>query len=90
MNKKELIKHVADKTGVTRAQATAAVEAVVDAIESSLKAGDTVTLTGFGSFTVAERAARVARNPRTGETINIPASRAPKFRASKHLKEIVA
>ena len=76
---------VASRTGC----ATRAVEAVLDSIASTLKSGDQVTLSGFGTFSVASRAARTGRNPRTGESISIPASKNPKFKAGKGLKDAV-
>jgi DNA-binding protein HU-beta len=65
------------------------VEAVIDGITNTLKSGDTVTVVGFGTFSVTERAARTGRNPQTGETINIKASKTPKFKAGKALKDAV-
>lgn len=89
MNKNDLIAHVADNTGLTKADAAKAVDAVLDSITGSLKQGDEVRLVGFGTFTVAKRAASEGRNPRTGETIKIPASKRPKFSAGKALKDAV-
>ncbi|MFK8034884.1 MAG: HU family DNA-binding protein [Hyphomicrobiales bacterium] len=89
MNKNELIAAVADKSGLTKADAGTAVEATFDAISDALKGGDEVRLIGFGNFTVAHRAATDGRNPRTGETIKIPASKSPKFKAGKGLKDAV-
>ena len=79
MNKGELIEAVAAAADLTKADATKAVEAVVDTITRALKKGDQVAIVGFGSFAVKSRAARQGRNPKTGETINIPASRVPGF-----------
>ena len=87
MNKSELIDHVATATNLSKADATRAVEAVFDGITGTLKRGGTVTVVGFGAFSVSDRAARTGRNPQTGATINIPASRAPKFKAGKGLKD---
>jgi DNA-binding protein HU-beta len=89
MNKAELIAAVADKQGVAKTQAAAAVEAVFGAIEDALKAGDKVQLVGFGTFEVRDRPARQGQNPKTGEKIAIPASKAPVFKAGKSLKESV-
>jgi DNA-binding protein HU-beta len=89
MNKAELIEAVSTQTGLQRADATRAVDAVFDTITSALKAGDSVSLLGFGTFTVKARAARSGRNPRTGETIEIAASKVPGFKAGKALKDAV-
>lgn len=89
MNKSELIDGVADDTGLSKAEAGRAVDAVFNGITKSLRRGDTVTLVGFGSFMVRERAARTGRNPQTGSTLHIPASKAPAFRAGKALKDAV-
>jgi len=89
MNKNDLIAEVAELTSLTKADATKAVDSVLDAITSSLKKGQEVRLVGFGTFTVAKRAASEGRNPRTGEKINIPASQRPKFSAGKALKDAV-
>lgn len=90
MNKNDLIAAVADKTGMSRAGAGDAVDATFDAIAAALKKGDEVKIIGFGSFTVAKRAASMGRNPRTGEAIKIAASKTPKFKAGKGLKDAVA
>ncbi|WP_119458601.1 HU family DNA-binding protein [Rhodospirillaceae bacterium SYSU D60014] len=89
MNKNELVGVVADNTGLSRSDAAKAVDGVFDAISSALKGGDEVRLVGFGTFTVSQRAASEGRNPRTGETIQIPASKQPKFKAGKGLKDAV-
>lgn len=89
MNKNELIAAVADKTSISKGDATAAVEAVFDVITGALKDGDEVRVVGFGTFVVTTRKAGKGRNPQTGEEIDIPASKAPKFRAGKQLKEAV-
>jgi len=89
MNKNELISAVADKAGLTKSQASDAVDATLDLITGSLKRGDEVRLLGFGTFAVANRKATTARNPQTGAIINVPASKAPKFKAGKALKEAV-
>lgn len=87
MNKAELIELVAEAADISKAAATRAVDATFDGITDSLRRGDTVTLVGFGTFSVGERSARTGRNPRTGETITIAASRTPKFKAGKALKD---
>ncbi len=89
MNKNELIAEVADEAELTKAKAAEAVDAVFDAIASSLSSGEEVRLVGFGTFLVANRKATEGRNPRTGAVIKIPASKQPKFRAGKQLKEQV-
>jgi DNA-binding protein HU-beta len=89
MNKAELIDAVASSADLSKADATRAVDAVVDNITESLRNGDSVTLVGFGTFEVRDRAARSGRNPQTGETIQIKASRAPAFKAGKALKDAV-
>ncbi|MEI8393085.1 MAG: HU family DNA-binding protein [Rhodospirillaceae bacterium] len=87
MNKNDLVTHVADVAGLSKNDAIKAVDAVFDGISDSLKKGDEVRLVGFGTFAVAERAASKGRNPRTGEEIDIPASKQPKFKAGKTLKD---
>jgi DNA-binding protein HU-beta len=89
MNKNDLIAAVADGTGLTKADAAKSVDSVFDTIMASLKSGGEVRLVGFGTFSVANRAASEGRNPRTGEKIQIPASKQPKFKAGKGLKDAV-
>lgn len=89
MNKAELIDAVADGADISKADATRAIDAVVDQITKALQNGDQVTLVGFGTFSVKARAARTGRNPRTGETLDIPASKVPGFKAGKALKDAV-
>jgi DNA-binding protein HU-beta len=89
MNKAELIEHVAKETETTKADAQRAVEAVFAGITATLKKGDDARFVGFGTFSVAKRAATTGRNPRTGEAIKIPASKNAKFKAGKELKEAV-
>ncbi len=89
MNKSELINDVADASGLSRSDATKAVEGVFDAITGALKKGDEVRLVGFGTFSVARRKASMGRNPRTGEPMQIAASNQPKFKAGKGLKDAV-
>ncbi|MBQ7629773.1 MAG: HU family DNA-binding protein [Selenomonadaceae bacterium] len=86
MNKTEFIAAVADKAGFTRKQADQAVDAVLEVIKGVMENDDKLQIPGFGTFYVATRAARDGRNPRTGETIKIPASKVPSFKASKVLK----
>ncbi|MDR2488550.1 MAG: HU family DNA-binding protein [Desulfovibrio sp.] len=90
MTKAELVQKIHAKSGLaTKGQAEAALDALVDVLSASMKAGDSVTFTGFGSFKVIERAARKGRNPRTKEEIHIPAGKAVKFTPGKLLKESV-
>jgi len=90
MNKSELVEQVADRAGLPRGQAAGAVDAALAAIEAELAGGGEVMITGFGRFSVTERAARQARNPRTGESIDVPAGRAPRFSPGTQLKRAVA
>ncbi|WP_290649698.1 HU family DNA-binding protein [Aquisalimonas sp.] len=89
MNKSELVEAVAQNADLSKASAARAVDAMVDAVTRALKENDSVSLVGFGTFTVRERAARSGRNPRTGDTINIPATKVPSFKAGKALKDAV-
>lgn len=89
MNKNELIAAVAAKTDMTKEAAGNAVDACLSCISDTMAGGDDVRLLGFGNFVVADRKATTARNPRTGETIQVPASKAPKFKPGKALKEAV-
>jgi DNA-binding protein HU-beta len=89
MNKADLIEAVAGSADLSKAAAGRAVDAVVDAVTDALKKGEEVALVGFGTFTVKERAARTGRNPQTGATIQIAASKVPSFRAGKALKDAV-
>ena len=89
MNKNELVDAVASAASLKKADATKAVDAVFDSITGSLKKGDEVRLVGFGTFTVSKRNASEGRNPRTGEKIHIAASKQPKFKAGKGLKDAV-
>lgn len=90
MNKTELIAAVAEKAGLSKKDADAAVSAVFDAVTAELAKGEKVQLIGFGTFEVRERAAKTGRNPRTGETMTIPASKVPAFKAGKAFKDSVA
>ena len=87
MNKTELIEHIATQADISKAAANRALEAVIDAVKTTLKKGDDVSLVGFGTFAVGKRAARVGRNPRTGAAIKIKAAKIPKFRPGKALKD---
>ncbi|AYA04670.1 HU family DNA-binding protein [Acinetobacter sp. WCHAc010034] len=90
MNKSELIDAIADKGGLSKADAGKALDAAIASVTEALKAGDTVTLVGFGTFSVKERAARTGRNPQTGAALEIKASKVPSFKAGKGLKDSVA
>ncbi|MES9947109.1 MAG: DNA-binding protein HU [gamma proteobacterium symbiont of Ctena orbiculata] len=89
MNKAELIEAMAESADISKAAAGRALDGMVDAVTKAMKAGDTLSLVGFGTFSVKERAAREGRNPQTGETINIKASRIPSFKAGKALKDAI-
>ena len=89
MNKTEFIAAVAEKAEISKKDSEKALKAFVDVVTEQLKAGDKVQLVGFGTFEVSERAAREGRNPQTGETMTIAASKAPKFKAGKTLKDMV-
>ena len=89
MNKAELITSMAEKSQLTKKDAEAALKAFIDSVQEALEGGDKVQLVGFGTFETRERAAREGRNPRTKETINIPASTVPVFKAGKGLKDII-
>lgn len=90
MNKNDLSKAVATKTGLNNAEATKALDAVLDAVVEAVAADNEVRLVGFGTFSGAKREARVGRNPRTGEALQIPAMTVPQFKAGKEFKEAVA
>ena len=85
MNKAQLIAQLADDAGITKTQANATVDSFVDTVTKTLKKGDKVTLVGFGTFSVSKRAARVGRNPQTGEAIKIKAKKVARFKAGKEL-----
>ena len=87
MNKTELVAAMAENAGLTKKHAEAALKAFVETVEAALKAVDKVQIVGFGTFEVSERAAREGRNPQTGETMKIAASKSPKFKAGKALKD---
>ncbi|HEY9018888.1 MULTISPECIES: HU family DNA-binding protein [Thiomicrospira] len=89
MNKSELVSAIAEKAGLTKVQAAAALEATVGTVTTALSKGDQVAIIGFGTFKVGERAARTGRNPQTGAEMKIPAAKVPKFSAGKALKDAV-
>ena len=89
VNKTELIEHIAVQADISKAAAARAIEALIDGVKSTLKKNDSVSLVGFGTFTVSKRAARTGRNPRTGAAIKIKSAKVPKFRAGKALKDAV-
>ncbi len=89
MNKAEMIDAIADRAGLSKADATRAVDAFTGVITGALRRGDVVSLVGFGTFQVKKRAARVGRNPKTGAELTIKASKAPTFKAGKGLKDAV-
>ncbi len=89
MTKADLIQKIQEKNGCTKKDAESAVNSVFAVVAEALAAGDKVTVSGFGSFEVRDRNAKECKNPRTGETIQVPASKAPVFKASKNLKEAV-
>ncbi len=87
MNKSELIDHVAAKADISKAAAGRALDSIIGAVKTTLKKNGTVTLVGFGTFSVGKRAARTGRNPRTGEAIKIKSAKVPKFKPGKALKD---
>ncbi|NCC70415.1 HU family DNA-binding protein [bacterium] len=89
MNKSELVAAIASDANLSKKSAEEALNSFMSNVKSSLKKGDSVVLTGFGTFSVSKRAARNGRNPQTGATIKIPACKVPKFKAGKGLKEVV-
>lgn len=89
MTKDEMVAKIASKSGITKRQASETIEIFMSTITGQLKKGKKVSFSGFGSFSVSKRKARMGRNPQTGATISIPARRVPVFRAGKHLKEAV-
>lgn len=89
MNKTELVAAMSEQTGLSKKDAEAALKAFTDIVAEGLKKGEKIQLVGFGTFEVSERAARTGRNPQTGEEMPIPASKAPKFKAGKALKDMV-
>ncbi|MFY8179485.1 MAG: HU family DNA-binding protein [Limnohabitans sp.] len=87
MNKTELVEHIAGKSDISKAAASRALASIIDAVKKTLKKGDTVTLVGFGTFSVSKRAARTGRNPRTGAPLKIKAAKVPRFKPGKGLKD---
>ena len=89
MNRGEFVAAISEQSGLTKADADRALEAVFKVVKKTLKSGDSISLVGFGTFVVRKRAARTGRNPRTGATIKIKASKVPAFKAGKALKDAV-
>ena len=89
MNKQDVVAKIAKDTGITKTNAAAAIDSIIDGITRSLKKGDPVSFVGFGTFKISNRKARTARNPQTGAAINIPKRRVPRFTAGKGLKQAV-
>ena len=89
MNKHDVVAKIAKDTGITKTNAAAAIDSIIDGITKSLKKGDPVSFVGFGTFKISNRKARTARNPQTGAAINIPKRRVPRFTAGKGLKQAV-
>ncbi len=90
MNKTDLINTIADEAGITKVEADKALTGMLEAMAAALAGGDSVALTGFGTFSISARAARNGRNPQTGATISIPATKVVKFKAGKNLAETIA
>ena len=89
MNKSQLAEAAAERAGLSKGEATKALDAVLDSITSALQSGEKVSLTGFGTFEVRDRAARTARNPQTGQEMQVAASKAPAFKAGKGFKDAI-
>ena len=89
MNKQDVVAKIAKDTGITKTNAVAVIDSIIDGITKSLKKGDPVSFVGFGTFKISNRKARTARNPQTGAAINIPKRRVPRFTAGKGLKQAV-
>jgi len=89
VTKADLVNSIAEKAGLSKADAEKALKAFTDAVTDALKAGEKISLVGFGTFSVGERAARTGQNPQTGAKINIPAAKVPKFKAGKALKDSI-
>ena len=89
MTKADLVNSIAEKAGLSKADAERALKAFTDAVTDAMKAGEKVSLVGFGTFSVGQRAARTGQNPQTGAKINIPAAKVPKFKAGKALKDSI-
>ena len=89
MTKADLVNSIAEKAGLSKADAEKALKAFTDAVTDAMKAGEKVSLVGFGTFSVGQRAARTGQNPQTGAKINIPAAKVPKFKAGKALKDAI-
>lgn len=89
MTKDQVIAKMAESSGISKKQATEALEAFMGTVTTHLKKGEKVSFSGFGTFTVSDRKARIGRNPQTGAQINIPATKVPVFKAGKHFKEAI-
>lgn len=89
MTKTELVNSIVEKSELSKSDAEKAIKAFVDTVTEVLQQGDKIAMVGFGTFSVGDRAARVGKNPQTGEAINIPAAKVPKFKAGKALKEAI-
>jgi len=89
MNRSDVIAKMATDAGISKAKAESALNGLIDGIAGALRSGDKVSLVGFGTFSVSDRAARTGRNPRTGATIQIPASKVPRFKPGKGLKDAI-
>jgi DNA-binding protein HU-beta len=89
MNRSDIIAKMATDAGISKAKAESALNGLIDGIAGALRSGDKVSLVGFGTFSVSDRAARTGRNPRTGDTIQIPASKVPRFKPGKGLKDAI-
>ncbi len=89
MNKTEIINHIASEANISKAEASRSLDALIGIIKVALEKGETITLVGFGTFSVSARSSRLGRNPRTGEIINIKETRVPKFRPGKALKDLL-
>ena len=89
MNKSELVDALAESANMTKSDSTVVIDQLIGIITGALQSGDSVAIAGFGTFSVGDRSARTGRNPQTGETINIPAAKTPKFKAGKALKDAV-
>lgn len=89
MTKEEMIAHMAEASGITKRQATTALEAFMEGVTKQLRKNEKISFAGFGTFAVTQRKARTGRNPQTGESISIPATKVPVFKAGKNLKEAI-
>lgn len=90
MNKASLVAYIANKTGLTKKDVTSALDAMIDAVVKTVKGGETVTLTNFGTFVSVKRKASIKRNPKTGAPVKVPAKSVPRFRPGKNFREVVS